>query len=103
MRSSQKEIMKSNRKNDFRKAMAGCLTGAAVLMMTACGNKSDFNLVESEEGEERVVNLYSPMEKMSPDAENVARNAADKTIIMAEEELGVNVGYITYTAEDYQD
>ncbi|MCI9374143.1 MAG: extracellular solute-binding protein [Lachnospiraceae bacterium] len=95
--------MKSNRKNDFRKAMAGCLTGAAVLMMTACGNKSDFNLVESEEGEERVVNLYSPMEKMSPDAENVARNAADKTIIMAEEELGVNVGYITYTAEDYQD
>ena len=72
-------------------------------MMTACGNKSDFNLVESEEGEERVVNLYSPMEKMSPDAENVARNAADKTIIMAEEELGVNVGYITYTAEDYQD
>ena len=103
MRSSQKEIMKSNRKNDFRKAMAGCLTGAAVLMMTACGNKSDFNLVESEEGEERVVNLYSPMEKMSPDAENVARNAADKTIILAEEELGVNVGYITYTAEDYQD
>ena len=91
MRSSQKEIMKSNRKNDFRKAMAGCLTGAAVLMMTACGNKSDFNLVESEEGEERVVNLYSPMEKMSPDAENVARNAADKTIIMAEEELGVNM------------
>lgn len=72
-------------------------------MMTACGNKADFNLVESEEGEERVVNLYSPMEKMSPDAENVARNAADKTIIMAEEELGVNVGYITYTAEDYQD
>ncbi len=103
MRSSQKEIMKSNRKNDFRKAMAGCLTGAAVLMMTACGNKAEVNLVESEEGEERVVNLYSPMEKMSPDAENVARNAADKTIIMAEEELGVNVGYITYTAEDYQD
>lgn len=99
MRSSQKEIMKSNRKNDFRKAMAGCLTGAAVLMMTACGNKSDFNLVESEEGEERVVNLYSPMEKMSPDAENVARNAADKTIIMAEEELGVNVGYITHPAD----
>ncbi|MDE7020181.1 MAG: extracellular solute-binding protein [Lachnospiraceae bacterium] len=95
--------MKSNRKNDFRKAMAGCLTGAAVLMMTACGNKAEVNLVESEEGEERVVNLYSPMEKMSPDAENVARNAADKTIIMAEEELGVNVGYITYTAEDYQD
>ena len=46
MRSSQKEIMKSNRKNDFRKAMAGCLTGAAVLMMTACGNKSDFNLMD---------------------------------------------------------
>lgn len=89
--------------NYFRKAAAVFLTGAAVLAVAACGSKENINLVESEETEKRVVNLYSPMEKTSPDAENVARSATDKTIIMAEEELGVSVGYITYTAQDYQD
>ena len=43
------------------------------------------------------------MEKMEPDAENVARSATDKTVILAEEQLGVKVGYITYTAENYQE
>ncbi len=43
------------------------------------------------------------MEKTNPDADNVARSAADKTIVMAEETLGLTVGYTTYTAEDYQD
>lgn len=89
--------------NHFRKAAAVFLTGAAVLTVAACVSKENFNLEESEETEKRVVNLYSPMEKTNPDAENVARSAIDKTIIMAEEELGVSVGYITYTAEDYQD
>ena len=103
MRSNQKEIMKKEKKNIFRKTVAVFLTGAAVLAATACGNKAEFNLVESEEAETRAVNLFSPMEKTNPDAENVARSAADKTIVMAEEELGVSVGYITYTAEDYQD
>jgi raffinose/stachyose/melibiose transport system substrate-binding protein len=50
-----------------------------------------------------VVNLFSPMEKSNPNAENVARTAADLTISMAEERLGVTVDYWTYTAEDYQD
>lgn len=95
--------MKKVKMNYFRKAAAVFLTGAAVLAVAACGSKENINLVESEETEKRVVNLYSPMEKTSPDAENVARSATDKTIIMAEEELGVSVGYITYTAQDYQD
>lgn len=43
------------------------------------------------------------MEKTDPDAENVARTAADLTIAMAEKTLGVAVAYRTYTAEDYQD
>lgn len=43
------------------------------------------------------------MEKTMPDAENTARTAADLTVAMAEEELGVSVAYRTYTAEDYQD
>ena len=50
-----------------------------------------------------MVNLFSPMEKTDPDAENVARTAADLTVAMAEERLGVSVSYWTYTAEDYQD
>ncbi len=61
------------------------------------------NLVEQEEENERVVTLFSPMEKTKPDADNAARNASEKTVRMAEEKLGVTVNYITYTAEDYQD
>lgn len=38
-----------------------------------------------------------------PDVDNVARSASEKTVILAEERLGVTVDYITYTAEDYQD
>ena len=52
---------------------------------------------------DRVVNLFSPMEKTAPDAENTARSASDVTISMAEEQLGISVAYKTYTAEDYQD
>lgn len=90
-------------KNIIKKAAALCLAGAAVMAVTACGENPNLNLVEEEETDTRIVNLFSPMEKTNPDAENVARSAADKTIVMAEEELGVSVGYITYTAEDYQD
>ncbi len=82
-----------------------CLAGALALFMTACGEKGgqELNLAASKEDNVRIVNLFSPMEKTDPDAENVARSAADKTIGMAEDRLSVTVGYITYTAEDYQD
>lgn len=82
-----------------------CLTGIAVVTMTACGgkNESGVNLVKTEENNEKVVNLFSPMEKTEAEVENVARSAADKTVMLAEEKLGVKVGYVTYTAEDYQD
>ncbi len=83
---------------------AFCLTGIAVLMFSACGgNKQDSRLMTFEKEDKRTVVLYSPMEKMKPDAENVARSASEKTVIMAEERLGVTMEYITYTAEDYQD
>ncbi len=87
------------------KTVAVCLAGLSVFSLTACGANSDpgKNLIISEEVEERCVNLYSPMEKTDPDAENVARSATDKTVILAEEQLGVKVAYITYTAEDYKD
>lgn len=74
-----------------------------MLMATACGNNDNYNLAKQEDTEKPVVTLFSPMEKTNPDAENVARSACDKTIVMAEEQLGVSVNYITYTAENYQD
>ena len=83
---------------------AACLMGIAAFVLVSCGKEDGLeNLVQDTGDEERVVNLFTPMEKISPDAENVARSAADLTIAMAEEQLGVTVAYKTYTAEDYQD
>lgn len=91
------------RKGRWRRAAAG-LAALAVLALAACGKHEDpTNLLPREEKEERVVNLFSPMEKMDPEAENVARTASDLTVMMAEEQLGVTMVYRTYTAEDYQD
>ena len=96
--------MKSSVGKNRNKWAAVCLAGMMALTVSACDKAgSDLNLVESQEGSRRVVNLFSPMEKTDPDAENTARSAADKTVVMAEEKLGVTVGYITYTAENYQD
>lgn len=97
-------VMKKKRGGSLWKTAAACMAFAAFSAIAACGDEGqDRNLAVSEEEYERVVNLYSPMEKTDPNAENVARSAADKAIIMAEEKLGVSVGYITYTAENYQD
>lgn len=79
---------------------------AVITAMTlgACGmGISGDDVIISEKEDEKIVNLFSPMEKTEPDAENTARNAFDQTIAIAEERLGVNVAYRTYTAEDYQD
>ena len=75
-----------------------------VLALTACGGQEDLkNLIPQDKEEERVVNLFSPMEKTDPNAENVARTASDLTVSIAEESLGVTMVYRTYTAENYQD
>ena len=93
----------SERKGKKRQ-IAGILAGLMVLTLTACGrDDGPKNLIQEENGEERIINFFSPMEKTDPDAENVARSASDLTIAMAEEKLGVTVTYKTYTAEDYQD
>ena len=85
--------------------ISACLAALAALSLASCGNGHEDlkNLIPQDKEEERVVNLFSPMEKSDPNAENVARTAADLTVAMAEEKLGVTVNYITYTAEDYQD
>ncbi len=87
-----------------RRFISLCLSAFVVMTIVSCGQEDSRNLVKKNTPtEERVVDLFSPMEKTNPDAENVARTAADLTVAMAEEKLGVNVAYWTYTAENYQD
>ena len=96
--------MKKWNKKKARRWLSACLAGLMVSSLAACGGKPDsVNVLPKEEEEERLVNLFSPMEKTDPNAENVARNACDLTIIMAEERLGTKMVYRTYTAESYQD
>ena len=92
-------------KMNLRKLGIVCIAGMAVLTMAACGDKggTDSNLIVVEDEDKRVVNLFSPMEKIEADTENVARSATDKTVMLAEEKLGLSVEHVTYTAEDYQD
>ncbi len=95
--------MKKQRARGSRRWAAALLAGM-LLLTAACGSGTPSqNLLPSDQVSVPVVNLFSPMEKTDPNAENVARTAADLTIAMAEEKLGVSVAYWTYTAEDYQD
>ena len=84
------------------RALKVCWAALAVLLLASCAQEPR-NLVTQREEAERVVTLFSPMEKTDPDAENVARTATDLTIAMAEEALDLTVAYKTYTAEDHQD
>lgn len=52
---------------------------------------------------EKVVNLFTPVEKSNPNAGNVARTAQEISIMEAEEKLNLRVEYRSYTAEDYKE
>ncbi len=96
--------MNRKSKRYFIRAAAVCLTCTTVFASAACGNKENSrNLLTEKEDAKRVVNLFSSMEKTEANTVNTARSATDKTVIMAEKELGIKVSYVTYTAEDYQD
>lgn len=97
--------MRNFNRSSIKKLGIVCMAGIAVLTIAACGENggSSNNVIVVEKDNKRIVNLFSPMEKKEPNVENVARSATDKTILMAEERLGLSVGYVTYTAEDYQD
>ncbi|MDE7068244.1 MAG: hypothetical protein K2O83_11400, partial [Schaedlerella arabinosiphila] len=97
--------MKRNKRGRIRKSAVLCLAGAAVLLTAACGDKekASSNLIKNDEKDNKVVNLFGPMEKTKPNAKNAARSAFDLTVAMAEEQLGLIVEYRTYTADDYQD
>ncbi len=91
-------------KGNIRKLSAVCLAASMIFVLAACGGKgTGSKLMIQEEVEEKVVNLFGPMEKSNPGAENLSRTAFDITIGMAEEQLGLTVEYRTYTAENYQE
>ena len=70
----------------------------AVLVMVSCSTKPDSpqNLIENEQETRGLVNLFGPMEKSNPNAENLARTAFDMTIVAAEEKLNLTVEYRTF-------
>lgn len=83
------------------------LAGMMVCTAVACGRggKPDLkkNLIDNDEGEQRSVIMFGPMGKANLDGENTLRTAQERTVIMAEEALGIVVDYNTYTAQDYQE
>ncbi len=97
--------MRTGGRKRIRGLTAVCAAVFMAALLASCGDQqaADQNLLEEEGDNERVVVMFSPMEKTGPNAENVARSACDLTIIMAEEMLDVTVAYETYTAENYQD
>ncbi len=96
--------MKRNRKGSLHKLWATCLIGIMILPLTACGKTNTHeNLVSAEDADERIINLFGPMEKSKPNVSNIARTAFDLTVEMAEEKLELTVRYRTYTAENYQE
>ena len=77
--------MKNKSRNSRRRLLA-CLAALAILPLAACaGRDSSSDLIFQDREEKRIVNFFSPMEKMDPNAENVARTASDLTVAMAEE------------------
>lgn len=89
----------------FKRLTATFLVGVMVFTMAACTKQRDpdENLVSDRENGVRAVNLFGPMEKTNPDADNIARTAFDITVCEAEKKLGLTVEYRTYTAENYKE
>ncbi len=80
------------------------MTGAFLWTLSACGRPdADKNLITNPDETKVVVNMFTPMEKSNPNADNTARTAQELTVIAAEEALGLQVEYRTYTAENYQE
>ena len=79
-----------------RKGAVAAVALVGALVLGACSAPAPAeNLAVQDVDEERTVNFFSPMEKISPDTENTARTASDLTIAMAEERLGLTLAYHT--------
>lgn len=90
---------------NVNRILAVLLATVMAVLLAACGkqNESDVNLVSDRDDGGKMVNLFGPMEKSKPDADNIARTAFDITVSKAEKELGLTVEYRTYTAENYKE
>lgn len=90
-------------KKNIKRLAALSLMAIMVITMASCGKQEDSmeNLADNRVDDTRTVNLFGPMERTDPDADNVARTAFDITVSEAEKKLGVRVEYRTYTAENY--
>ena len=97
--------MKQFKKICRKRFTAAVLAAAAVCSAAACGNGRELedNLIVNDKSETRPVNMFSPMGKTDPNAENIGRTAQELTLEFAEEKLGVAVEYNTYTANDYKE
>lgn len=98
-------IRVTNMKRIISKLLTLCLAGAVIFSIAACSSNANShkNLIDNETNHRQSINLFAPMEKSNPNADNIARTAFDITISRAEKQLGVTVEYRTYTAENYQD
>ncbi len=96
--------MKKDDKSNIKKIIVIFLTVIIMFTIIACGSNEENskNLISSEQEDKKVVNLFGPMEKTNPDADNVARTAFDMTVAIAEQKLNLIVEYRTYTAENQE-
>ena len=77
-------------KKKNRKLAVILLTGTLLMGVSACGKEPrvDKNLISNSDDAKRIVNMFTPMEKSNPNAENSARTAQELTVIAAEKALG---------------
>lgn len=90
-------------RSNIKRSAVMIIAGIVVLTAVSCSKKPGLNLVNNDKEAQKAVELFAPMERSNPDAKNAARTAFDKTVIMAEEELGLRVEYTTYTSENYKE
>lgn len=92
-------------KRSMKKSSIIAMLALMAVIAVSCGKKTvpGENLAANDTEDQKMILLFAPIERAKPDAENVARTAFDKTIIMAEEELDLRVEYNGYTSENYQE
>lgn len=91
------------RKN-IKKMLALLVAGAMLVSITACQQKDEsINVADSDEGNKKTINLFGPISRSNPNTENVSMTAQEKTVMMAEEQLDMEVNYTTYMAENYKE
>lgn len=91
-------------KKNIKKLFAVLLAGVMLVTTAACQqNDENINVAESNDDDKKTVTLFGPMSRSNPDTENVSMTAQEKTVVMAEEQLDLEVEYRTYMAENYKE